>query len=177
MNSSATLWLNPDHVQQIVAHGQAQFPGEACGILVGENRRVTRVIPAENVSASPTTSYEIDGGVLSAYLPDAIGFYHSHPFGTALPSRSDIQNSCYPDHVYMILGMNDRQNPEFAAWTIHDQRVRRVSIHVGPLSSHEKSFRPETMVEKRVIILSILIGVLVVLIVSLTLLPPAPPIP
>lgn len=171
-----TLWLTPAQVREIVQHARAEQPDEACGLLLGTDMRVTTVQSAMNVESEPRYRFRIDDQTLAAHVFDAIGFYHSHPAGNAIPSRSDIAESCYPEHVYLIVGLRSAQ-PELAAWRIRQGRVEGIQLHISNLPPPEPDELVPSRAQKVAIGLSALIGVLLVLIVALSLLPPAPAIP
>lgn len=101
------------------AHGEAAYPNEACGALVGtgngttEAWRVVRAEPAPN---------EFDGGHRNRYLVspafqaqaeqraladglDVIGFYHSHPDHLAQPSEYDRAHA-WPGYAYRVYAVH-----------------------------------------------------------------------
>lgn len=84
-------------LEDMVAHAAAAHPHEACGILLGEDGRITKARPAANVHPAPQTHFEIDPqALIDAHRaaragggPQVIGYYHSHPQGAAAPSATD----------------------------------------------------------------------------------------
>lgn len=93
------------------AHAAATHPYEACGILLGEGRRITAAMEARNVHPSPHTHFEIDPQALidahraarGGAASEVIGYYHSHPTGEAAPSATDRACASGDGKVWAIL--------------------------------------------------------------------------
>jgi proteasome lid subunit RPN8/RPN11 len=100
------------------AHGEAAYPNEACGALIGTGEGETA--PWVVVRAEPAPN-EFDGGHHNRYLVspafqaeaerraladglDVIGFYHSHPDDLARPSEYDRSHAWigYAYRVYSV---------------------------------------------------------------------------
>jgi len=86
----------------------ARLPEEACGLLLGSAGRVLSVVPVTNVLHSPVR-YRMDPAEqLRAFILiedngwDLSGIYHSHPYGPAAPSGTDIEECYYPDVTQLI---------------------------------------------------------------------------
>lgn len=176
------LWLSHEQVRAISRHALDEAPNEACGLIAGTDSRVSRIVPVENVAEQPATQFEMEPRALARHLPElageglaTLGFYHSHPTGDPIPSPSDISQSLWDDTVYLIVGLK-RQKPQLGAWHIRQGRVTRIRIHVGDAPP---PFDTETLstAQKTAILVSAVIAAALMLIISLTLLPPAPPIP
>ncbi|MDZ7344486.1 MAG: M67 family metallopeptidase [candidate division KSB1 bacterium] len=123
------------HIDTIKRQGEAAFPHECCGFLLGrveDNRRlVVQTRAAQNQRTdSPQNRYLISpqdylqadrqarkGGV------EIIGFYHSHPDHPARPSKSDLENA-WPAYIYVIVSVNQGHAIEVTAWTIAEDRSR-----------------------------------------------------
>jgi proteasome lid subunit RPN8/RPN11 len=168
----------------IANHAQSDAPNEVCGIIGGVGSRAYEIIPAQNAAANPQHHYRIDEHDLSQSLfrlQDAgmsiIGFYHSHPVGDFRPSLTDIEQAYYPDTAYVIVGLRDG-TPRMAAWQIRNHEVTPIEIHVGlqpPDAALE--MQPFSKAQKTAIFVSALLAFIFMLILSLSLLPPAPAIP
>jgi [CysO sulfur-carrier protein]-S-L-cysteine hydrolase len=107
-----------------VAHAGAEFPNECCGMLAGENGRAVRAYRARNSEASPFMYVmdpreqlrimdEIDDGGW-----DLLAIYHSHTRSAAYPSRTDVELAFFPDALYLIVSLADRERPELRAFRI-----------------------------------------------------------
>lgn len=101
----------------MVAHARADAPGECCGLLIGEGRRVDFAVPLSNVDSKPVSGFRIDPAehiavrrIVRRLTPalSIIGVYHSHPRGPAVPSPRDIAECHYPDWIFVILGRGGR---------------------------------------------------------------------
>lgn len=121
------IGLDPECRAEIVAHGRAEHPLEACGLLavdaVGAVRHVYRL---SNADAS-STAFTIDPDEHYAALVDAEshgwrlgGVYHSHPNGAAAPSPVDLAAGIDADWVHVIVGFGDPKRPELRVWTVED---------------------------------------------------------
>lgn len=179
----STLWFTDAHLHAMIAHAAAEAPREACGLIVGDGSRVMEIIPVKNVADDPHKRYRMDPAALADYLPrlDAgrltlIGFYHSHPTGQAVPSETDIREAAYPDVAYVIVGLRPTP-PEIAAWSIRQMRVVPIPLHVGPTAPLHPPDTEFSQAQRFAIILTAILVTLLLVIISLDLLPPAPAIP
>jgi len=97
----------------IVSHAREAAPAECCGMLIGSAGRVDSAIRARNIAGEPTR-FLIDPvdhirtrrEARAAGL-DVVGFYHSHPRSTPVPSDTDLAEATYPNHLYVIVGLKD----------------------------------------------------------------------
>lgn len=85
-------------------------PSECCGLLLGRDRKVVRVVPAANVHPDPERHFEIDPAVLIDALRSereggahVLGYYHSHPNGLAHPSGEDHACASGDGRVWAIV--------------------------------------------------------------------------
>jgi proteasome lid subunit RPN8/RPN11 len=93
-------------------HAEVRRSGnsEACGLLFGRERRITRATIARNVAADPATRFEIDPAHLfdahraSRAGPDRlIGCWHSHPNGRGEPSSHDREGVSDESWLWLIV--------------------------------------------------------------------------
>ena len=97
-------------LDQLLADAEAAHPYECCGVLIGEQGRVTSLIPADNVHPEPRTQFEIEPQTLidahraaRAGGPQVVGYYHSHPNGRAEPSPTDTAMAAGDGMVWAIV--------------------------------------------------------------------------
>lgn len=97
-------------LEQIV-HLAARQAVEVCGLLLGEGRRITAILPAANVVLDPARHFELDPAILIAAHraarqggPAVLGHYHSHPSGRAEPSRTDVECARPDGTLWLIVG-------------------------------------------------------------------------
>lgn len=133
-----TLRLKRPFYNQILAHLQAEYPLEACGILAGEAGEVVHVYPIENKLHSPT-AYEMEPGQQLATMLaiedqgwEITAVYHSHPQGPETPSATDVAQAFYPEIIQVIVSLRQREQPTVRAFTIVDGRVTEIEIVVQP---------------------------------------------
>ena len=85
------------------------------GRIEAGKKRVRQIYPSENQSQQPKDRhFSVDPRVLATTLlgardrgDDLIGFFHSHPAASALPSRAD-REAAWQDCSYLILGSEGR---------------------------------------------------------------------
>jgi proteasome lid subunit RPN8/RPN11 len=123
------------HLAEIQQHGEATFPHECCGFLLGrleESRRVVvQTLRAQNQRTdSPQNRYQISpqeymhaDRQASQEDLEIIGFYHSHPNHPARPSKFDLETA-WPAYAYVIVSVNRGKAGEMTAWILADDRSR-----------------------------------------------------
>ncbi len=103
---------------QLREHGEAAYPDECCGILLGtaagEVKTVTRAVPASNASPHPHHHYEIAPIDLihieraaTASGESILGFYHSHPDHPAHWSLTDLAEAHWIGCSYLITSVEN----------------------------------------------------------------------
>jgi proteasome lid subunit RPN8/RPN11 len=182
------LWLTYAQARQICQQAQADAPHETCGLIGGKMTpsgivQASQIIPTPNVADDPAHHYVIEPAALvssimqfEAQSLNLVCIYHSHPFGDPIPSDEDIRNAHYPNTPYLIIGLKRRDSaPRLAAWTIQHGQVNHVELHI----SDDPPLPPQTIssTQKAAILTTAILAVAFMIIVSLSLLPPAPPIP
>jgi proteasome lid subunit RPN8/RPN11 len=174
------LWLTEAQVATIVQHAQADSPREVCGIIVGNSEQAQRVIAMTNVASDPLHFYQLDNEALEREVRQVraddlslIGIYHSHPRGEPIPSPTDVAQAPPLAAAHLLVGLRHQQ-PRLAAWAIQNHQVERVDLHIGNEPPNWEDDAPLSKAQKTAIIISAIIAFMLVLIISLSLLPPAP---
>jgi proteasome lid subunit RPN8/RPN11 len=174
------LWLTYAQEKVIVEHALADAPREACGVIGGTGERAERVVALPNVSSDPAHFYQLDTDSLDRSVrslradgASLLAIYHSHPRGEAIPSPTDVEQAPPLAVAHLIVGLRHTQ-ARLAAWRIHDGEVERVELYVGDDPPPPSTDRPLSQAQKTAIVVSAVIAFLLVLIISLSLLPPAP---
>jgi proteasome lid subunit RPN8/RPN11 len=129
----------------LVAHARAEYPNEACGVIVGEGYaagggRALRWEPARNEAASPLR-YRVhpdDLLRLTIETDDADEVFwaiaHSHVRSPAVPSPTDVGAATYPDALYVLVSLAEDEadpasgRPSVRAWRILDGAVHEVDV-------------------------------------------------
>jgi proteasome lid subunit RPN8/RPN11 len=130
------LSLPQSLLDQIRAHGEAHYPDEGAGLLLGrlggEQRLVTRLVPLDNdfdererhhrYLISPRAM--LDAQTLADSLElDILGVFHSHPDHPAEPSEFDRQWAL-PWFSYLITRVQEGQARESRTWRLSEDRRR-----------------------------------------------------
>ncbi len=145
----------PTVVRDIRRHGEATYPEECCGFLIGPNggatpgpeRRVRRTIPAENRNESlrsrrfeipPEELRQVERG-LEGTDEAVLGFYHSHPDHPAVPSQFD-QDHAWPWYTYVVLAVVGGRSGDFGAFELDpdERRFSPVPWTVEPVAVPER---------------------------------------
>lgn len=125
-----------DVLDAIRAHGEATYPEEGCGFLLGTRRDGTNYVQAirrvENRQAeNRTRRYAITPDDYHAAQQaaereglDIVGFYHSHPDHPARPSETDRAEATFPGYTYAIVAVRDGSATDLTAWTLAPDRSR-----------------------------------------------------
>lgn len=136
----ASVALQAVVVEQLVDHARADYPNEACGLIVGsapaaDGGEPLRFEPTRNKAASPHR-YEIhpdDLLRLTIATDDADEVFwaivHSHVHSPAFPSPTDVGLAFYPDALYLLVSLADEQ-PEVRAYRIVDAEIFEVELVV-----------------------------------------------
>jgi proteasome lid subunit RPN8/RPN11 len=127
--------LPREMIDSIVAHAMREAPRECCGIVAGRSGVPVQVHETRNV-AEGNRLYEIDPQQLIdlefRLLPEQgseiIAIYHSHPVSPAYPSATDIELAFWPDAVYLICSLADRERPEVRGFRMRDGAVSEVKL-------------------------------------------------
>jgi proteasome lid subunit RPN8/RPN11 len=130
------MHTHPDILDAIREHGQATYPEECCGFLLGQVNADGNVVTAawrvenreaENRDRRYTITPEDYNAANRAALRqnlDIVGFYHSHPDHPAQPSATDLAEATFPGYTYVIVSIRDGQATELTAWSLAPDRSR-----------------------------------------------------
>jgi|SRR5208283_597465 len=129
----------PKHIfEDMFSYCREGYPNEACGILAGRGREVSRLFRMRNAESSPV-SYLMDSKeqfeVMKALRDEGlsiVALFHSHPASAAYPSAKDVALAFYEDSAYVIVGLSGRE-PVVKAFFITNGVVEEIEIRVLPL--------------------------------------------
>lgn len=128
--------IKKNHIDQIKEHAQKDYPYECCGILLGkfengektvtqvleivnekedENKHNRYLIPSSKILE--TELYAIKNGL------DIVGFYHSHPDHSAIPSAFDVEHAL-PVYSYLIVSVYDAKAIDFTISVLSTDRAK-----------------------------------------------------
>lgn len=116
--------ISPELARELVEHAIADLPNECCGMIAGRGDTATRVLRATNSEGSPFM-YVMDPREQLRIMDeideagdDLLAIYHSHTRSAAYPSRTDVELAFYPDTLYLIVSIADRDAPEIRAFRL-----------------------------------------------------------
>ena len=127
-----TLRLPGALADEIRRHGEAAYPAECCGAMVGRvegaAKEVLRLSPAVNRRTDDPHRYLIapdDLRRLEREVREAgqeiVGYYHSHPDHPARPSAFDAEHA-WPWYSYLIVRIDHGRGADLASWVLDDER-------------------------------------------------------
>ena len=145
----AELLIFPEPLRrELIAHAREGEPDEVCGILAGHDAEVTRVFRVRNIADEvkpedgvfrdrntqtpsagrrPVHYYMDPLDQLRVYREiddlelDVVGYYHSHTHTEAKPSPTDIRLAHDPSALWVLVGLEDKEQPQVRAWRIVKQ--------------------------------------------------------
>lgn len=116
--------ISRELARELVEHAVADLPNECCGMIAGRGDEATRVLRATNAEGSPFM-YVMDPREQLRIMDeideagdDLLAIYHSHTRSAAYPSRTDVELAFYPDTLYLIVSIADRDAPEIRAFRL-----------------------------------------------------------
>lgn len=117
---------------EMVEHGVAGFPNEACGLLAGKEGRPVKFFPMTNRDVSPVT-YRLDPREQLEVTDEIdregwelLAIFHTHTHSEAYPSPTDRERAfwpgtdelTYPGAAYLVMSLSDRTAPVLRAFRI-----------------------------------------------------------
>jgi proteasome lid subunit RPN8/RPN11 len=127
-----TLRIAAALLDEIRAYGEAAYPAECCGALVGrasaDGKDVVRLGPAVNRRTDDPHRYliapddlrRLEAEVRGESL-EVVGYYHSHPDHPARPSAFDTEHA-WPWYSYLIVRIDHGRAADAASWVLDDER-------------------------------------------------------
>jgi proteasome lid subunit RPN8/RPN11 len=127
-----TLRIAAALLDEIRAHGEAAYPAECCGALVGrasaDGKDVVRLGPVVNRRTDDPHRYliapddlrRLEAEVRGESL-EVVGYYHSHPDHPARPSAFDTEHA-WPWYSYLIVRIDHGRAADAASWVLDDER-------------------------------------------------------
>ncbi len=123
------------HLDAVRAHGEADYPYECCGLLIGgfgveSTKTVLETVPISNAREESEkrnrfliTPEELLKGekVAREKKMDILGFYHSHPDHPADPSQFDLDHA-WPMYSYIIVSVNQGRSGDLRSWELREDR-------------------------------------------------------
>ncbi len=176
-----TATISYSVARQIADHAVKQMPCEACGLLAGRGEQILAAHPLPNVADSPLTQFRLDPREQLQALKaidqtqlDWIGVYHSHPRSAPNPSPSDIEQYSDSRLLQLIVSL-EGVKPQLKLWRIDRDSAVPIELvyDTENTAAYEQALSP---LQQAAIVIVAVAAVLILLVISFTLLPPAPEI-
>jgi proteasome lid subunit RPN8/RPN11 len=127
--------LEKEHLSEINAHGERDYPYECCGLLIGKFEDDGRKVTIETYSISNAREEQAKRNrflILPEELKrgerharekglDIIGFYHSHPDEAAVPSKYDLDHA-WPTYSYIVVSIRQARAESLRSWEMKPDR-------------------------------------------------------
>src|SRR5437016_7896145 len=125
-----------EHLREIRAHGERDYPFECCGLLIGRFENGRKVV-SETYAISNAREEEAKrnrflirpeelmlGEKYAARKElEVLGFYHSHPDHPAVPSQYDLEHA-WPVYSYIVISVRAGQAEDLRSWEMECDRSR-----------------------------------------------------
>ena len=143
MPAERRLIITGDVEQSSRSHGQATYPHECCGALVGKDDIVTTVVALPNTTEEGPrrrflvrpSDYRQAERRATEMGGELLGFYHSHPDHPAKPSQYDLDHA-WPTFAYIIVSVMNGAAGDMTVWYLKQDRS---SFEEGSLDHGENS--------------------------------------
>ena len=135
--------VNQTVVEAIIAHAERDYPHECGGMLIGELslgiKHVVEAFPLENSREEEARHDRIlilPKEVLRAerYARERgleiVGYYHSHPDDSAVPSRYDLDHAL-PVWSYVIVSVLYGKAADLRSWVMENDRTQFVEEEIN----------------------------------------------
>jgi proteasome lid subunit RPN8/RPN11 len=113
----------------VIDHAFQGFPLEVCGILAGTEGTVSAIYRMTNTDRSnehfmmdPKEQFAVIRELRTKGL-EMLVIYHSHPESPARPSAEDIRLALTPNVSYVIVSLQEANNPVLKSFRIAAGRV------------------------------------------------------
>jgi len=148
------IQLTENHLKEIAAHGERDYPHECCGLLLGSFntglKTIAEVYPISNAREEEAKRNrflirpeELMRGERYAQRQglEVVGFYHSHPDHPAVPSAYDLDHA-WPVFSYIVVSIMAGAARDLRSWEMEPDRSR--------FNEEEISARPPRAVSMKV---------------------------
>lgn len=120
--------------ERIRNHGEAAFPNECCGVLLGktngEQRNVLDILEIQNSFDEgeqfhrfliTPENYRFAERAAREKGIDILGFYHSHPNSPSVASKYDLDHA-FPWFSYLIVSVMKGKYHDVHSWVMENDR-------------------------------------------------------
>jgi [CysO sulfur-carrier protein]-S-L-cysteine hydrolase len=131
-----SVMINREIFEGIIRHAREEAPLECCGLLMGASEAITHQRKMVNMLQSQNR-YSMDPKALFEFFRDLrsvqmrhLGIYHSHPVSEAYPSKTDVDESYYPDCTYLIVSLKEVQSPSIRAFDLAHGSIQEKELQI-----------------------------------------------
>ena len=125
-------------IDEMVAHAREDLPNECCGLIGGKDGEALTLFRIANADESPLRyrmhgqeEYDAKKAIAEAGH-DVLAVYHSHTKSPAYPSQTDVNQAVnWPEYIYMIVSLADRETPDVQAFWLKDLKIAHVALDVS----------------------------------------------
>lgn len=124
--------LTEEQKKAINAHGEATYPNECCGIMLGDvladgTKVLKELLPVDNSREDEEQYHRFEikaedllkaEKVAASRQLDVIGFYHSHPDHPSKPSEYD-RSHAFLFYSYIIVAVEKGKAAAFTSWELN----------------------------------------------------------
>lgn len=129
------LRLSEVMAREMIEHAQAEYPKEACGMVLGPDGELRELHRLVNVDPDPVMRYNVEPKELlrlTDYMYDkdwdVSAIYHSHTHSPAFPSKTDVDLAGYPQAAYILVSLADRGSPVLRSFRIIEGRISEMAV-------------------------------------------------
>ena len=129
--------ISRDLVDEMIAHAREEEPNECCGMIGGSDGGAASLYRSINAEASPLR-YSLDSADQFRIMremeergEELLAIYHSHTASDPYPSQTDVNLAAYPDSVYLIVSLQNAEDPELRGYWIRDGKIDEAELEVG----------------------------------------------
>ena len=119
----------------IIDHAMRDAPRECCGIIAGRDGVPLRLYETRNVAEGnrffeidPAQLIDLEFRELPAHGTEIVAIYHSHPESPAYPSPTDVELAYWPDAMFLICSLANRDQPEIRGFRIRNGAIDEVTL-------------------------------------------------
>ena len=130
-----TLFISPATLSQLQQHGEASYPEEGAGLILGLDtggrKLVTKLIMLDNTREAGARhnryqlkpeDYLLAETEAAKLGVDVLGVFHSHPDHPDQPSEFDRENAL-PAFAYIITSVNGGKAAGSRSWRLSENRT------------------------------------------------------
>lgn len=129
--------ISSELIEKINTDAEKEYPFECCGILFGnvenkKNKSIIEIMPLPNsreLSNKHNRFLITPDDIMKSELyarknkMDVLGFYHSHPDHSAMPSDYDLTHA-WPFYSYIIVSVILNKTHVFKSWELKHDRSK-----------------------------------------------------